>query len=190
MNGTHLRIAAGLLLLLAALASGWSVWKARPIETAGRDGDRSNYILHDFSLTALGKDGRESFTLRAPRLQETPGAGSLELDAPVFSIPDRNDANHHWQVRANSGWVSQQRDEIRLDGKVEAHSPPQRPDPVVLRSEQMRLFPEPRIAISDALVTVEQPGLTMAGRGMRADLATGHVTLQSEVRSRYDPTRR
>ena len=43
---------------------------------------------------------------------------------------------------------------------------------------------------SDAAVTITQPGTTMRGTGMEADLAGKRFQLTSKVQTRYVPTRR
>lgn len=83
------RAALTLVLLVAAVLSGWSVWRhrERPPEPAGTAG-RPDYVLHDFELVALDDEGRESFTLRAPTMLRNPGERSMEMATPVFLLPD------------------------------------------------------------------------------------------------------
>ena len=109
------------LLLLAAIASGWSVWKrSRP---AGPDvlGARPDYVLHDFEMTSLGKDGTETFTLRGPLLQRDPGDKTMAMTTPLFLVPDR--AGQYWDVRADSGFVPADGERLDLRGNVLATSP-------------------------------------------------------------------
>ena len=66
------RLALTLVLLLGAIASGWSVW--RMAHPAGEEvlATRPDYVLRDFEITALDRQGKESFTLRGPVLQRDP----------------------------------------------------------------------------------------------------------------------
>lgn len=185
-----IRAIAGWLLLIAVLISGWSVWTHRSKDDDNTASGQSSYILRDFELTSLDKEGKEAFTLRAPLLQETPGAQTMDLTSPVFFIPDRADSRQYWEVKANTGWVSEKRDEVRLVGAVDARSPAAAASQTQLQTERMNLFPETNTATSDAVVKVTQPGLTMTGRGMRADLASKQVKLESEVKAQYVPNRR
>ena len=105
---------------------------------------------------------------------------------PVFLLPDSQD--HYWHVTAHEGWVSPDGDLLRLRGKVHVAGPAEG-KPISLRSEQMNVYPDTNIASSPAPVTVTEPGLTMRGRGMRADLATRRFTLLSQTTARYVPTR-
>ena len=177
-----------LLLLAAAIFSGWSVWTHHEFKlaTAVVSG-RSDYVLRDFELISLDKTGKESFTLRAPLLQQTPDAKTMELSTPLFLMPDVN--GHYWQVPSQTGWVSENRDEIRLHGRVKATSPPEDSRAIAMITEQLNVFPNTRLAKSSDIVTVTEPGLTMRGRGMDADLAAKRFTLLSQATARYVPSR-
>lgn len=63
------RTVLGIGLLLAALLSSWAALRNRDKgpATAGQDAG-VDYILHDFQIVALDEQGKESTTLRAPRL--------------------------------------------------------------------------------------------------------------------------
>lgn len=178
-----------LVLLAGALFSGWSVWTHRTGKDNGAAASgRSDYVLRDFELIALDATGKESFTLRAPVLQETPGAKTMDLETPLFLLPDAK--GNYWQVRSRTGWVSEKRDEIRLNGNVRTTSPRQDPRNIVMNTEQLNVFPESRRATSRAVVTISEPGLTMRGRGLQADLAAKRFTLLSEATARYVPSHR
>ena len=96
-----------LVLLLAAGLTGWSVWRGRG--DAGADvapGGRADYVLEEFELIALDEQGRESFTLRAPRLARDPAVKTLDIATPLFVIPaGENARTGAWQVRGRSGCV-------------------------------------------------------------------------------------
>jgi lipopolysaccharide export system protein LptC len=182
------RAALIVLLLIAAGISGWAAWYRHAEEMPVVAGNgRPDYVLHDFEMVALDNEGRESFTLRAPLLQETPGARTMDLTTPLFLLPDGE--GHYWHLQSKTGWVSAKRDEIRLRGNVRTTSPAEDPRKVVMNTSQLNLFPNTRKATSRAFVTVTEPGLTMRGRGMRADLATRRFTLLSQTTARYVPTR-
>ena len=145
-------------------------------------------MLHDFELVALDEQGQDSLTLRAPLLQETPGARTMDLDQPLFLVPD--DQGHYWEVRARRGWVSATRDRIRLQGNVIGTSPPEDTRKVRLVTELMTVFPDRHHASSPAVVTVTQPGSILRGRGLEVALDTRRYEFLSQVRSRYVPTLR
>ena len=174
-----------LLLLLAALVSGWSVWRQRerPPESPGT-GTRSDYVLHDFELVALDDEGRESFTLRAPTMARNPEQRSMEMATPVFLLPDEE--RRYWKVVAKQGWVSPEGDELRLQGDVRVTSPPGTRK-VAMNTEQLNVFPERELATSPGVVTITQPGSILRGRGLETNLASKRYELKSQVHSRYVP---
>jgi len=178
-----------LVLLVAALVTGWAVWRQRaPEPVATADNARPDYVLHDFELVALDKQGKEAFLLRAPELARNPDDRTLSIATPLFLIPDKE--GKRWEVRSKTGWVAADNSEIRLRGKVEANSPPGESRPSVMKTEQLNVFPDTNKASSPVLVTVTSPASTMQGTGMRADLATNRIELLSKVSMSYEPTRR
>lgn len=185
----NVRLVLGIVLLLAALASGWSLWRNRVMpENAAADAGRSEYVLRDFELTSLDSTGKEAFTLRAPLLQETPGASTMDLASPLFLLPDKD--GKYWEVRSKTGWVSDNREEVRLRGDVDVRSPEGSARNVNMKTEQLNVFPETNRATSASLVTITQPGSILRGQGLEADLADKRYKLLSQVRSRYVPTNR
>ena len=171
-------------LLLGAVLTGWLVFHHRAVKVAGAGiTGRSDFVLRDFELISLDKTGKESFTLRAPMLQQTPGARTMELATPLFLLPDTQ--GHYWQVRSATGWVSENRDELRLRGHVVTLNPPEDPRRIAMNTEQLNVYPNTRKATSSAVVTVTEPGLTMRGRGLDADLVAKRFTLLSQATARY-----
>ncbi|QIL20031.1 LPS export ABC transporter periplasmic protein LptC [Thermomonas sp. HDW16] len=176
-----------IVLLLAAIASGWSVWHQSGGNAETMAAVRSEYVLHDYELVSLDSQGKESFTLRGPRLQRDPGAKSMTLDTPKFLVPDRNGA--YWDVKAQLGRVPDDGQQLQLRGQVVATSPTQVPPPTRIETEELNIFPNENRATSAAIVTLTRPGLTMRGRGLQADFDR-QVSLLSDVRYHYVPTNR
>lgn len=184
-----LRLGLGIALLLAALASGWLLWRPSGNEAgATAAAGRSDYVLRDFELVALDNEGKEAFTLRAPLLQETPGARTMDLTTPLFLLPDKQ--GQYWEVRAKTGWVSAKQDEIRLRGDVHAKGERGASGPTDFRTQELNIFPDSDRATSTVAVNITQPGSIIDGHGLEVDLASKRYKLQSQVRSRYVRTPR
>lgn len=176
-----------LMLLAAAILSGWSAWRQHHRETTlVAASQRSDYLLHDFELIALDKLGKEAFTLRAPKLARNPGDKTMALDTPLFLLPDKQ--GHHWEVRSKTGWVGADNQEVRLRGDVIAKSPVEDGREIWMNTEQLNVFPDSHRASSSDLVTVTQPGSTMSGHGMQVNLASKRYQLLSQVKHRYVPS--
>jgi len=175
-------------LLLGALLSGWLMWQQRDRGTTGGPiGKRPDYVLHDFQATVLDKDGRESFTLNAPRLDRDPDARTMEIATPQFHIPPRASSQASaWQITSKTGWVSEKGEEVRLRGEVLAHSTNADGKPIKIATDELNVFPDARRATSPAQVTLTQPGLILNGHGLDADLDAKRITLQNDVKARYE----
>ncbi len=181
------RGALTLVLLVAALATGWAVWRQRAPEPVASVADaRPDYVLHDFELVALDKQGKEAFVLRAPELSRDPDDRTLAIATPLFLIPDGE--GQRWEVRSKTGWVAADNSEIRLRGDVEATSPPGG-TPAAMKTAQLNVFPDTNKAVSPVPVVVTTPGSTMNGDTMHADLASKRIQL-SQARMTHDPKRR
>lgn len=184
----NLRLLAGILLAVGAAAAGWALWNQRDGSVSSTPETlRSAYVLEDFELIALDEHGKESFTLRAPQLQQTPGGKTIDVSTPVFLLPDAT--GQPWRVRAHTAWIDEARTEIRLRGEVVANSPQGEPAPVTMTTEELNVFPRTRQASSAVAVTVTQPGLTMQGTGMQADLVSRDLELLSNIHTTYAPNR-
>ncbi|MBN8213751.1 MAG: LPS export ABC transporter periplasmic protein LptC [Xanthomonadales bacterium] len=178
-----------LCLFIGALLSGWAVWKHRnpPVQIAAASA-RPDYVLHDFELTALNGEGKESFTLRAPNLERRPNDDSMSLTTPVFQVPDGN--GKYWDIRSKQGWVSADQKEIRLIGDVKANSPADDLRPITMNTERLNVFPGQNRASTDAVMTIVQPGSILRGRGFAVSTTTKRYVFRSEVKSRYVTVRR
>ncbi|HEV8693649.1 MAG TPA: LPS export ABC transporter periplasmic protein LptC [Lysobacter sp.] len=179
-----------LLLLLGAVLSGWSVWKQRKKEAAPTAlVGRSDYVLEEFELVALDEQGKESFTLRAPRLARDPKKKTLDIATPLFLIPPgENSSGDAWQVHAKNGWVSAEGDELRLRGDVKGTSSGKVGAVTTMQTQELNVYPETKQATSPGQVVIAQPGSILSGRGLKLDLATKQYSFKSEVRHRYVPT--
>lgn len=174
-----------IVLLVAVIASGWSVWKYSDENAETVIAQRPDYVLRDYEIVSLDNDGKEAFTLRGPELQRELGAKSMTLLTPLFLVPDLNGT--YWEVRAKHGFVPEDGKDLRLRGDVVATSPAQVPPQTRIETAELNLFPRTNRATSSVAVIVTRPGLTMRGRGLEADFNRQQVTLLSDVHSRYVP---
>ncbi len=184
------RVTLTVVLLVGALVSGWSAWRQQDgLASDAATTGRTDYLLRDFDLVALDAQGQEAFSVAAPQLLQTPGARTLELETPVFHIP-AEDGSGRWTVVSESGWVSDDNEEVRLSGDVTATSPEDAARATTMRTDTLNVYPQRSQADTEATVVVEQPGTTMQGTGMRADLDSGRIEFLSQVRFRNAPNSR
>lgn len=179
-----------LTLALAGVATliGWSLWRQGEGPAGPADGGRADYVLEDFELVSLDREGREAFTLRAPRLERDPAVRTLELATPVFLIPAREGSNSTpWEIRSRTGWVSAEGDEIRLRGDVQATSTDSTGRPMRMDTQRLNVFPDTKRATSDVQVSLKQPGFILNGHSLEAKLDTKRVFLK-DIKARYERT--
>ncbi|QWF18339.1 LPS export ABC transporter periplasmic protein LptC [Lysobacter capsici] len=175
-----------LILLAAAALSGWALWSQREKPVSGPASARPDYVLNDFEVVVLDKLGKESFTLRAPKLTRDPNVKTMDITTPVFLIPAKPGANGGpWEVKSQRGWVSAEADEVRLRGQVHADSTNAEGKPINITSEELNVFPDANKATSAVPVKMIQPGIIMNGSGLQADLETKNVIIPN-VKVRYE----
>ena len=180
------RTTLGLVLLLAAILSGWSAWKNRDVPAPGRVVvDRSDYVMRDFEMIALNGDGREAVAVRAPLMERNPQDQTYTITTPLFLLPDSQ--GHHWEMRAKSGWVSAKGDELRLTGDVKGTSPKEAAVPSTFDTQRLNVFPRKNLAASDDAVTITRPGSILTGTGFETNTKTKQYTFKSQVKTRYEP---
>ena len=171
-----------LILLVVAVLAGWAIIRQRAsLQATGEAEARPDYILHDFEIITLKKDGSEGFTLQAPKLARTPDNHEMNIDQPTFLFPDKS--GNRWRSRSATGWVNSEGNEVRLRGNVVLDNPGGKR--MTVQTEALNVYPDANRATSDQQVTITQPGATIRGRGLEAQLDTQRVTLKSEVRARY-----
>lgn len=187
MNGRW-RWLAGVVLLLAAVASGVSLWQQRRHLPQGTGPVRPDYTLHDFTMVALDKQGRESMTLIAPYLERDSGNHEYRITTPRMRFPDGKGAA--WTGQAREGWVNADYSQARLDGDVRFDSPPGAGTPTTFTTSTLSLWPKQHLARSPAHVAVTSPGSILGGDGFEARLDLRQYSLLSNVRARYAPTSR
>lgn len=184
------RTLLGAALLAFAVLSGWALLRDRdkaPQDTV--DDGSVDYVLHDFQIVALDDQGKESTTLRAPKLERTRADQIITIATPVFEMPD--DQGQHWTLRADTGRLTPKGDEMRLEGNVAGDSPSGGgTPPTTFRTTHLDVFPKLKKARTDARVTMSRPGMEQSGVGFEVDSAANTYHFLSSVKSRYTPTAR
>jgi lipopolysaccharide export system protein LptC len=177
------------ILVGVATVVGIAVWQLRP---AARppipSASRSDYILHNFELTALDAQGAESFSVAAPYLERDPGGKSLSMRLPAFSFPDRKQGR--WQATSNAAWIAEKGVEVRLIEQVRLVGPPSpRGERTRFDTEHLQVFPKQDLALSEDPVTVTRTDSILQGTGLRADMKSHQIQLLANVKGRYAPRR-
>jgi lipopolysaccharide export system protein LptC len=179
-----------LVLLALALASSLVVWRLQPqpkpppVEEA-----RSDYTLENFDLVTLDDEGKESFSVRAPRLERDPQGKSLTITSPNFSFPGKDGGR--WTATAGTAWVGPKGEQVKLMRDVDLIGPPgDAGERTRMRTAELEILPKQDKASSPVLVTISRGDSILKGIGLKADLNTHQVELLADVKGRYAPRRR
>lgn len=180
------RTTLGLVLLLAAVVSGWSAWKNRDIPAPPEaTADRSDYVMRDFEMIALDSEGTEAVAVRAPEMARNPHDQTYDIATPLFLLPEEE--GRSWELRAKTGWLSAKGEELRLRGDVHGTAPEGGARQAEFRTDTLNVFPDLDLARTDDVVTVTQPGSRLTGRGFETNLKTKNYEFKSQVKSVYEP---
>ncbi len=180
-------IALGLLAL--AISAGLALWQLQPSpRPRPPEPVSSDYTLVNFDLTSLDEAGKESFSVRAPRLERDPRGKSLTIQLPEFSFPDKDGGR--WQATSHSAWVAPKGVEVRLIDQVEMIGPPTPTgDRTRFQTAHLQVFPKANQARSDDPVTISRADSILKGTGLRANMQTHHIQLLADVKGHYVPRR-
>lgn len=179
------RMGLGLALLVALLLFGWSAWNNRKKPHTSGPAAQSDYIMHDFEMVTLNKDGIEGVTLRAPEMHRTASDETFSITTPLFLMPDKD--GHHWELRSKSAWVAAKGEKAVLTGDVIGNSPPEAATRSTFTTSRLDVFPDQHIASTDQPATLTQPGAIMQGTGFVINSQTQQFQFKSKVKTRYVP---
>lgn len=186
MTAAHRNLLAALLLSLITLGSWWVARQAesripyRPLPHS------PDYYLDRFTAVTTGSDGRPERQLSARRMVHFPDDDSTELTAPrmTFFEPGRPP----WQIRAERGWLSGDRQLIRLQGEVNIDREGGKDArPMHVTTRDLRIHPEQEFAETTAEVYARSDRNWIRATGLQAWF-TGPVRIKllSNVRGRYE----
>jgi lipopolysaccharide export system protein LptC len=177
------------LLLIMAVASTWYLTRLEADLEAARSTESTAARLkgREVTLTIFDENGAIDHRLVAERVHQGPAGSGTDLIHP--RLAQYRDGFAVTTGTALAGWVSEDRERVRMLNDVElTHRPdPDAPETRLL-TEFLEYEPGPKRATTDRLVTIVRPGLRVEGVGMRADLINETVHLLSQVRGTHEQT--
>jgi lipopolysaccharide export system protein LptC len=173
--------------LLAAVVVSYGIFTGQSSEDGLATGDerpQPGYYLRDAVITDTQADGSPAVRLAARRIEQNPMDDSIALedvDVDYLALENR-----HWRLTADSGSVPGGSSTITFSGNVVLEGRDQ-PESAVIRTDSLSVDTEKSIASTQAPVSIEIAGHRVNARGMRADLETNRVELESQVHGRFAP---
>jgi lipopolysaccharide export system protein LptC len=174
------------LMLALALLSFWLDRTTR--ETPGPaapNRHNADYSVEHFTITDFGRDGSPESTLTAIRMVHYPEDDTTVLAAP--KLVQNRSGQPRLVLSADRGTLSHDAEDIYLHDNVllvreAAGDVPE----ARMRTSYLHLQRTRGVATTDREVRIEEPGHTLAGRGMDYDSVAHQLTLRSEVRGRIE----
>lgn len=144
---------------------------------------RLSYALWDFSGVLLNKDGKVNVRVDAPMLRNKADSQVGTVENPRLRIIQDQD---EWYISADSAIITGDRKFVSLVGRVdlvnhnlETHK---RLD---IQTRDVMLNITPRLASTDAAVSIQQNQDVLDAVGMKLDMINKSYQLLSQVRARY-----
>jgi LPS export ABC transporter protein LptC len=176
----------GILLLSLLAVLSWQLSR-QPLDTPGSEVGppdlRLNYALYDFSGHLLDEQGRVKLDIAAPVLRNDAESGVGTIESPEIRIQQEGD---RWYITAESAIVSSDREIVNLIGGVNLSRLDELTDQVLeIKTSEVVLHISPRIAMTDAGVSVRQSGDRLDAVGMKLDMINERYELLHDVRAHY-----
>ena len=177
-----------LLLLLAILSFlGWYHYTAKPKHT------ETTNVIDAFAIGIDGTQfdimGQKQGELKSPKLLHFASDDSSLLTTPYLTLYSK-DNKAPWTITSKTGKTFNGTEKVDLIDNVVIHQPTsaQNQDTTISTS-LLHIFPKQQLANTDKSVTLVQSGVKITSIGMNAYLDQKHVTLLSQARGFYDPTK-
>jgi LPS export ABC transporter protein LptC len=181
---TRLLLLAGFVALIAALVQ-WRVVQRDPPADDGAPG-RPGYYLTGVDLEEFGTDGSLRIGLRSISATEDPASGVVRLtDVAVdYHAP----TGREWNLTSNEARVPQGGRTVEFEGEVRLTGRPTAdPRAVELHTPRLALDTVDEIAETRSPVELAFGPHRLRALGMRANLTTGTLRLESDVSGRFAP---
>lgn len=177
-----------LALLLVTVTTGWLLQRLTADKSEGRalKAHEPDYYMENFTQSRMNEQGKLHHRLSAELMLHYADDDSTELVRPVLAV--YNEAPTPWQVRAEKGWVSANREIVLLTGEVHIWrdgSNGERELDVFTRD--LRVRPDERYAETAKPTRIRGPGVLYHAVGMRAVFKENRLELLSRVRGRHEP---
>jgi len=144
-----------------------------------------DYLVAKFTTTTYNADGAAETVMSAERMVHYPDDDTTELFAPRVVQAKPNQPRY--SVRAERGQLSRDGDEIFLYGDVllVRDASADRPE-ARMTTEFLHVLRDRSLVRTDREVRIVEQSRSLSGRGMEFNNETGHFTLRSEVRGRFE----
>ncbi len=144
---------------------------------------RLSYALWDFSGVLLDKSGQVNVRVDAPMLRNKADSQVGTVENPRLRVIDEQD---EWYISADSAIITGDREFISLVGKVDlVNQNMQTQERLGIQTRDVMLNITPRLASTDAAVSIQQNQDSIDAVGMKLDMSNKTYQLLNQVHVRY-----
>jgi lipopolysaccharide export system protein LptC len=177
-----------LLLLLAAVLSGWSIFlsKQSQPQSVSMVNNRPDVMMEEVKATIMNKEGKPALQIESPKLLHYADNDRTELTKPHVVI--HRHSPEPWHINSNFANMKQGLNEITFWDDVVIHHSADTANPVTtLHTATLTVFPNQQLVKTEDPVVMTQPATTIRAVGMLANWDEGTVKLLSQAREEYVP---
>ena len=146
--------------------------------------ERRGYYLTDAMLTEMGADGHPRLVVRAKNIEQQLSDQSVLLTD--LKLDYRTDANGLWTVTSDGGRMPPDRRSLLLSGNVVVSGRDARGAPEV-HTDTLSYDTTTNMIQTSDIVSIRFGHNDLRGRGLRANLNSGTLQLESNVNGRFQP---
>jgi lipopolysaccharide export system protein LptC len=170
---------AGAVLLFELLAG-----RGREELGPGEREERRGYYMDDATLTEMGPDGKQRMVVHAANIEQPLDDDSVVLHDLRLDYAT-GDAGS-WTVTAESGRIPPDRSSLLLAGDVTVRGSEDQGSPVIV-TDRLTYDTTADYIQTPEFVSIRFGNHVLGGRGLRANLNTGTLRLESNVNGRFTP---
>lgn len=170
---------AGAVLLFELLAG-----RGREVVGPDTSAERRGYYMEDATLMEMGADGRPRIVVHANDIEQQLADDSVVLND--LKLDYTTGTAGRWTVTAKRGRMTPDRSSLLLAGDVTVTGSEDQGSPVIV-TEQLTYDIASEYIQTAEFVTIRFGHHVIGGRGLRVNLNTGTLRLESNVNGRFTP---
>jgi LPS export ABC transporter protein LptC len=154
--------------------------------TAEAPTEEAGYSAREAEIVETGGDGKPLYRLLAAHIEQRPGERTVALEDITMSY--HSDRGDEWRLRADRGSLPEDASTVQLSGAVRLTGPLGGTDrELAVATDRLSVDMRQQVATTDAPVTLNWSGQTLASIGLAANLKDQIVQLESKVHGRFAP---
>lgn len=184
---TSRRLILMLLLLLTGLTSTWVIkhMAVDNIASSLLKSDHMDSYAKEVVATAMDKNGQLAYQFFTPEITHYPNNVTEFVTPHIISYLQ---SPKPWTLDALRGKAEDGVDQVILEGDVKLHKlADSKTRELTIKTNSVTIYPRKEYLETKESVTLNEPGIKITSRGVRAYLKENRVDLLSEAKGEYNP---